>query len=389
VATPKGLSMHNNRRHCEGDFAGIKKNPNPDKFDRYDLTLRTGLKLKELVEKDARVDDDFFKKSWVIEPANPPANSNLSVYNLLDTNDKSPEASKPVFVNFKPFQLPRHATEPTAAFKKKVAHLARLLSYPVTPDGGFRTLQCIGLVRHDIPQGNRRIPQYAFVYDLPSHAGNVNHNFQTLTWAIASKTETRPTLGERFRLARALAETLFQFHSVNWLHKSVRSDNILLFRGSKTLNYSDPYLVGFEFSRGEGDQSTVDNDDSLNSNLYRHPRRQGLPDERFSILHDIYALGAVLLEIGVWRPLGGFGDFSAMSPDSIKDALIENGDQRLPHYMGRSYTDAVVACLEGSLAGFLSNSEQDQPLSSENRAKVQIAFWDRVIEVIEKGFAIT
>jgi hypothetical protein len=346
------------------------------------------LKLKELVEKDARVDDDFFKRSWIIEPAKPPANSNPSIYNLLDISDKSPEAPKLVFVNFKPFQLPRHATEPTEAFKKKVAHLGRLLSYPAARDGGFRTLQCIGLVRHDIPQGNKLIPQYAFVYDFPSHAGNVNHNFLTLAEAIASKTEMRPTLGGRFRLARALAETLFQFHSVNWLHKSVRSDNILLFRGSKTLNFSDPYLVGFEFSRGEGDQSTVDNDDSLNNNLYRHPRRQGLPDERFSILHDIYALGVVLLEIGIWRPLGGFGDFSAMSPDDIKKTLIENGDQRLPHYMGKEYTDAMVACLEGSLARPLSNEEQDQPLSSENRAKVQMAFWDGVIEVIEKGFAI-
>jgi len=62
-----------------------------------------------------------------------------------------------------------------------------------------------------------------------------------------------------------------------------------------------------------------------------------------------------------------------------------------PTTMGSNYTDAVVTCLEGSLAGFLSNEEQDQdqPLSNENGAKVQIAFWDGVIEVIEKGFAIT
>lgn len=349
--------------------------------------MKTGLKLKELVANDETVDENFFKKSWVIEPAGGECPS-PPVYKLVDTTDANPITPKLVIVGFKPFQLPRRATEPSDPFKKKVAHLAKLLSYPGVSSQGFRTLQCIGIVRQDITRGNKRITQYGFVNEFPSHGDKLVHDFQSLSSAIASKTETRPTLGERFRLTLALAETLFNFHSVDWLHKSIRSDNILLFRGTKSLKFSEPYLVGFEFSRAEADQSTTDNDDSLVNNLYRHPRRQGLPDARFSILHDIYALGTILLEVGVWRPLSGFEDFSSMAPDDIKNALIEHANARIPRYMGQDYTDAVMKCLDGSLGGFLTTDEQDLELSEENRAKVLIAFWEGPFRSVEKGLAI-
>ncbi|KAF4540152.1 Het-s domain protein [Lasiodiplodia theobromae] len=44
-----------------------------------------------------------------------------------------------------------------------------------------------------------------------------------------------------------------------------------------------------------------DFDNDLERNLYRHPDRQGRPKTSFSKLHDIYALGVVLLEIGLWE----------------------------------------------------------------------------------------
>jgi hypothetical protein len=37
--------------------------------------------------------------------------------------------------------------------------------------------------------------------------------------------------------------------------------------------------------------------------IYQHPDRWGADTEyRFSMLHDIYSLGVVLLEIGLWKP---------------------------------------------------------------------------------------
>jgi hypothetical protein len=39
--------------------------------------------------------------------------------------------------------------------------------------------------------------------------------------------------------------------------------------------------------------------------VYRHPERQGRPQKLFKKVHDIYALGVVMLEIGMrLKPLG-------------------------------------------------------------------------------------
>jgi hypothetical protein len=47
--------------------------------------------------------------------------------------------------------------------------------------------------------------------------------------------------------------------------------------------------------------SSFNVDTNIFRNIYRHPRRWGVPTESFNAIHDIYALGVVLLEIGMWR----------------------------------------------------------------------------------------
>lgn len=137
---------------------------------------------------------------------------------------------------------------------------------------------------------------------------------------------------------------------VDWLHKSIRSSNVIFgYRGGHQ-DYKRPFLVGFEFSRDEKDKSTTEQDDSLECNIYRHPDRQGPPEKRFNALHDIYSLGVVLLEIGLWKPAASFErDYGDMDAEQIMSSLQEHAKDRLPHYMGVSYTEAVLACMDGSL----------------------------------------
>jgi hypothetical protein len=79
------------------------------------------------------------------------------------------------------------------------------------------------------------------------------------------------------------------------------------------VDYDNPFVVGFEFSREESDRSTTEQDDKLERNIYRHPDRQGPPEARFNMLHDIYSLGVVLLEIGLSRPAKNFeSDYAEM-----------------------------------------------------------------------------
>ena len=200
---------------------------------------------------------------------------------------------------------------------------------------------------------------------------------------------SRPTLGQRFCIARSLAETLFQFHTVGWLHKSVRSENILLFSSDQQIEYSRPYLVGFEFSRDVLDRSNIEQDGLLKHNIYRHPDRQGLPsdekdiDRPFNLLYDIYALGVVLLEVGLWRGAMGYENWNPMMPaDEIQQSLEEHARQRLPHYMGQAYTDMVVACLQGA---FVGEGRTGAALSDVERERTLLAYHEAVVSGVENG----
>jgi len=90
------------------------------------------------------------------------------------------------------------------------------------------------------------------------------------------------------------------------VHESFRSENVLFFpaqthgtgKTPSVVDYSQPWVLGFEFSRPEGFFSAGLADFCPARDVYRHPERQGRPEAVFNKLHDIYALGVVLLEIG-------------------------------------------------------------------------------------------
>ncbi|KAF5568229.1 serine threonine kinase 33 [Fusarium phyllophilum] len=82
--------------------------------------------------------------------------------------------------------------------------------------------------------------------------------------------------------------------------------------------------------------------------IYRHPKRQGLhPQSRYTMNHDLYSLGVVLLELGLWRPLRVMG---LRNPDSIsgsvKDHLKKLAMTGLPCMMGTKHHDVVLFCLD-------------------------------------------
>jgi hypothetical protein len=100
----------------------------------------------------------------------------------------------------------------------------------------------------------------------------------------------------------------------------------------------------------------------------RHPSRQGTqPEEDYQMQHDIYSLGVVLLELGLWRSfissLPETDDPStALQPPflqalesekdtrkratAVKGALITLATDLLPARMGQKYTDVVLLCLQ-------------------------------------------
>ncbi|KAK3315412.1 hypothetical protein B0H66DRAFT_344444 [Apodospora peruviana] len=175
-----------------------------------------------------------------------------------------------------------------------------------------------------------------------------------------------PSLEDRFILARTLCAAVAQLHTVGWIHKSIRSDNILFFTpndSSSSGNIQTPssssaffeqlYLSGWEYSRPEtGFSSKPIFSNEIAENVYRHPEQWGLPTVRFGRVHDIYSLGVVLLEIGRWKPALGFhhGKFRNVESGSlVRNRLVESAtDQKMLSSMGTRYQSIVLKCLQWS-----------------------------------------
>lgn len=97
-------------------------------------------------------------------------------------------------------------------------------------------------------------------------------------------------------------------------------------------------MLGFEHSRPEVDFSHGLADDGLERDVYRHPDRQGTPEKLFSKIHDIYALGVVLFEIGLWQQaitLEKNQFKTARDPYVIHDQLMMQSKRRLGSKMGQ------------------------------------------------------
>lgn len=190
--------------------------------------------------------------------------------------------------------------------RQRVVQLAALLHEAPGSDPGLRVLRCTHYFE-DTPK-----QRFGLVYDIPSTVLGVDGGTTTpLTLAHlldAGYMGTRPSLSTRIRLAHKLALCVQRLHAYSWLHKSLRSENILLLSqeepeaaekgsvesvGHAHIRNTDdmlgnPRIFGFEYSRQELDFSDRFGEGDIRRNIYRHPARWGDPTQRFDKMHDIY-----------------------------------------------------------------------------------------------------
>jgi serine/threonine protein kinase len=114
------------------------------------------------------------------------------------------------------------------------------------------------------------------------------------------------SLSQRYKLARRIAIALLFVQSVGWVHKSIRPANILIASDANNpspRNISDAYLAGFTLARSEvGVSEPLGGNPPKPDDFYIHPTRR-TSYVRYTRTHDIYSLGVVLIELGLWMPL--------------------------------------------------------------------------------------
>ncbi|KAH8646464.1 hypothetical protein BGZ60DRAFT_553738 [Tricladium varicosporioides] len=257
--------------------------------------------------------------------------------------------------------------------RSRVDALAKLLHQP--KELVFRIPRCIGW-KYTKTQNS-----ITFIFDAERRLECPPIDLLTLL----SHNNIKPSLGDKFLLAHGLANCISQLHMVQWLHESFRSENVFFFphqaqntgKTSEVVNFSQPWVLGFEFSRPEDFFSAGPADFCAARDVYRHPERQGRPEARFNKLHDIYALGVVLLEIGLWEPAltlekNKFG--YTKNSKAIRDQLRKHAESRLASRVGEKYKQVVLRCLSSHF-DVIDDTRED--------LKLQQAFRSNVVDVLE------
>ncbi|KAF4331584.1 kinase-like (PK-like) [Fusarium beomiforme] len=309
---------------------------------------------------------------------------------------------KPMLVEYRSYNLQSPVpVDLDPRSKDLVDSLASLLHQP--KEMVFRTPRCTGWVR----QINHN--RVAYIFAVPEGGEPAPVSLLKALPPLGSSSTSQlptPSLGHRFQLAHKLAKCISQLQLVKWVmflasivlqaltfptskvHESFRSENILFFPQPSTeataypaetrLNLTEPWVLGFKFSRPEMYFSHGHGDYNAARDVYRHPRRQQNPTEPFNKLHDVYALGVVLLEIGLWQPamsLERHGFSSVKEPEAIQKYLIKVAEKRLSSKVGEKYQKVVLKCLRG-------NFEVDNDTKED--MKLQLAFRSQVVDVLEK-----
>lgn len=183
------------------------------------------------------------------------------------------------------------------------------------------------------------------------------------------------SLDERVKVAVVISKALMFLHLAGWLHKGIRSDNILFFENEDgVFSCGQPYLAGFEYCRESGENHETEGvTDDLEWNLYRHPDVQGLPEEalntpapapqspqkarpRFSARHDIYSFGIILLELGLRESAMSIYQQAKMDPRygkhsaaSFRQWLLDNKVHHLSQLAFQGYCDVARRCITGDI----------------------------------------
>lgn len=271
----------------------------------------------------------------------------------------------------------------------------------------FGLLSCRGVVKVLDIQG-RHIQGFDFIFRVP----DAKEIIQSLRQNLLSG-EMHHSLSRRVLIAKELAKSVNYVHNLNFVHKHICPETILLFEDLES-RFST-FLVGFDNFRAADGGTNFAGDTKWERNLYRHPSRQGeFPEEEYQMQHDIYSLGVCLLEVGIWesfvsyssdaKPKPQYGDtyqqfmkwlestgaittlpqspnsamFQGMIAPKLKEYFIYLAKTRLPITMGDKYSAVVLTCLTCLDKDNEDFGDEDQ-MSDEEGILVAVRFIEKIL----------
>ncbi|KAI0505926.1 hypothetical protein F5B22DRAFT_651212 [Xylaria bambusicola] len=151
---------------------------------------------------------------------------------------------------------------------------------------------------------------------------------------------------------------------------AVRRKNVVFFIDRKDdIQFNLPYLIDFDYRRlwNTYDEREFSADEQR---LYRHPNARKVPsvDTQEALgnpgcyvkAYDIYSMGVVLLEIGLFATTAKIvrkdSESNRLGSEEIRKILIEHAIPNLRFTISDVYANAVLACLDGSLDKFSNQS---------------------------------
>ncbi|CAF9940906.1 MAG: hypothetical protein HETSPECPRED_002674 [Heterodermia speciosa] len=187
-----------------------------------------------------------------------------------------------------------------------------------------------------------------------------------------------PSLEDRFRLAYNLASSLYHFHAQGTTHRNLNSNNVMFFFSGPPRGYAkepEPWKEGairkpFLASFDQSDEDALDGqEEPFISSIYRHPRTNRGERSAYKPAYDLYSLGIILIEIGLWMPISRLWK-TRYSRSDFKVRLQRVYIRKLAAKCGTTYMRVVENCLRAA-----DESSRDRTRPARPRTDI---YWDAV-----------